>query len=223
MIVGIQSPPRLPMMQEQKSFTCRWLSCSGWGREHVFLVFSYKGSWFIRKGQWHTKVNILRLAVGYLNATMKRKSWNTEQEIGMDWSDQTQQNPRVDRYGSWFGPLRCNRSGFWTVLEPNRTSFAVQTRTAGRLPRPVAITTHSQFGKCLLTTLAWQNALYGFRSGMGKRAIESSSKYITSGRCSCITTCKPVLTICMRHCHRMLFIANAKQLWKRFKLTIHYG
>jgi hypothetical protein len=38
------------------------------------MIFSYKGSRFIRKEQLHTKVNILQLAVGYLNATINRKS-----------------------------------------------------------------------------------------------------------------------------------------------------
>jgi len=96
MIVCIQSPPRLPMMQEQTSLTRHWLSCSGWGRECVSLVFNYKGSRFIRKGQWRTEVNILRIAVGYQNATMNGKTWNTEPEIGTDGSNWTRQNPVVD-------------------------------------------------------------------------------------------------------------------------------
>jgi len=47
---------------------------------------------------------------------------------------------RVDGYGSGFGPPRVCRSGFWTVLELNRPVFAVQTRTAGGLPGPIADT-----------------------------------------------------------------------------------
>lgn len=34
MIVCIQLPSRIPMMQDQKSFMRCWLSCSGWGREY---------------------------------------------------------------------------------------------------------------------------------------------------------------------------------------------
>jgi len=141
MMVCMQSPSRLLMMQDQKSLTRHWLSCLGWGKERVSLVFSYKGGWFIRKGQWCAKVNILRLTVGYLNATINRKTRNTELDIGTDGSSQTRQHPRVDRYGFRFGPPRCCWSGVWTVLEQNRTVFPVRTRTAGRLPGPVANTT----------------------------------------------------------------------------------
>jgi len=65
---------------------------------------------------------------------------NTEQEIGTDGSSQTRRNPRVDGYGAGFGSQRVSGSGFWTVLEPNRPIFAVQTRNAGRLPGPIANT-----------------------------------------------------------------------------------
>jgi len=140
MIVCIQSPSRLLMMQDQTSLTRCWLSCSGWGKECVSLVFSYKGSRFIRTGQWCAKVNILRLTVGYLNATINGMTRNTEPVIWTDGSSQTPQNPRVDGYGSGFGlPRRCG-SGFWTVLEPNWTVFPVRTRTAGGYPWPVANT-----------------------------------------------------------------------------------
>ena len=153
MIICIQSPPRLLMMPDQKSLTCRWLSCSGWGRERVSVVFSYKGGRFIRKGQWCVKVNILWLTIGYLNTTIIRKTWNTEPKIGTNGSSQTRQNPRVDRYGSGFGPPRHCGSGFWTVLEPNRTVFQVRTQTTGRLPGPVANTTSLAARKAISTFL----------------------------------------------------------------------
>jgi len=111
MIICIQSPSRLLMMQDQKSLTRRWLSCSGWGKERVSLVFSYNGGRFIWKGQWCAKVSILRLTVGYLNATTYRKTRNTEPEIGTNGSSQTRQNLQVDGYGSGFGPPRCCGSG----------------------------------------------------------------------------------------------------------------
>jgi len=72
----------------------------------------------------------------------KCESRNAEPEIGTDGSSQTRRNPLVDGYGSGFGPPRVCRSGFWTVLEPNRPVSAVQIRTAGGLPGPVANTTH---------------------------------------------------------------------------------
>ena len=70
----------------------------------------------------------------------KCETQNAEAEIGTDGSSQTRRNPRVDGYGSGFGLPRVCGSGFWMVLEPNRPLFAVQTRTAGGLPRPVANT-----------------------------------------------------------------------------------
>jgi len=144
MIVSIQSPPTLPMMQEQKLLTHRWLSCWGWGMERVSLVFSYKGSRLIRKWQWRTNNNNLQLAVGYLNANINRKTQNTELEIGTDRCSQTQQNPLVDQYWAVFGSQGRSRSGFWRVLEPNRTNFVVQTLNVGELPRPVANTSRDR-------------------------------------------------------------------------------
>jgi len=86
------------------------------------------------------KVNILRLAVRYPNASINRKTQNTELEIGTDRSSETRQNPQVGGYMSGFGPPRRCGSGFWTVLEPNETVFLVRTRTAGGFPGPVAYT-----------------------------------------------------------------------------------
>jgi len=70
----------------------------------------------------------------------KCETWNADPEIGTDGSSQTRRNPRVDRYGTGFGLTRVSGSGFWTGLEPNQPVFAVQTRTAGGLPGPVANT-----------------------------------------------------------------------------------
>jgi hypothetical protein len=67
----------------------------------------------------------------------KCETQNAEPEIGTDGSRQTRRNPRVDGYGSGFGPPRVCGSGFWPVHEPNWPVFAVQTRTAGGLPGPV--------------------------------------------------------------------------------------
>jgi len=79
-------------------------------------------------------------------ATINRKTRKGEPETGTDGSSQTRQNPRVDGYGYGFGPPRSSGSGFWTGLEPNRTVFPVQTRTAGGLPGPVANTTPAELG-----------------------------------------------------------------------------
>jgi len=70
----------------------------------------------------------------------KCETRTAEPEIGTDGSSQTRRNPRVDGYGSGFGPPRVCGSGFWPVLELNRPVFAVQTRTPGGLPAPVANT-----------------------------------------------------------------------------------
>jgi len=72
----------------------------------------------------------------------KYETRNAEPEIGTDGSSQSRRNPRVDGYGSGLGQPRGSGSGFWTVLEPNRPVFAVQSRTAGGLPGPVANTTY---------------------------------------------------------------------------------
>jgi len=141
MNVYIQLPLWLPKVQDQKSSTHRWLSCSGWGREWFSLVFDQKGGQYIRKGQWYTNVKILRWAIGNLNATRNRNTRIPEPEIGTDGCSQTWQDPQVDEYGSGFGPPRCSGSGYWTGLEPNRTVSAVRTRTAGGSPGPVANTT----------------------------------------------------------------------------------
>jgi len=129
MIVCIQSPPRLLMKQDKESWPRRWLSCSWWGLEHFSLVFRDKGGQFIRQGQWSAKVNILRLADGYPNATINRQIQCTEPQIGTDRSEQTRQIPWVEGYWSGFGtPGRCG-SGFWKVLEPRRKMFPVRTGT----------------------------------------------------------------------------------------------
>jgi len=95
----------------------------------VTECISHQGGQYIQNEQWHTIVNISRLAVGYLNATMTSTTRNVKPGIGPDGFGQTWQNPWVDRYGAWFGPPRCSGSGFWTVLECNRTVYPVQTRT----------------------------------------------------------------------------------------------
>ena len=66
---------------------------------------------------------------------------NPEPEIWIDESSQTWLNPQVDGYGLAFGLPIVSRSGFWTRLEPNRPVFAVQTRTTGGWPGPVANST----------------------------------------------------------------------------------
>jgi len=108
--------------------------------ERFLLDVDHQGGQYIRKGQQYTNVNILRFALGYLNATINRNTGIPEPEIGTDGSRQTGQNLRVDRYVSRFGQARCSGSGLWTGFEPNRTVVAVRTRTAGGLPGPVANT-----------------------------------------------------------------------------------
>jgi len=133
--------PRLPKLHNQQSLTLHWSSFSPWGRACVSDCFDYSGTQYIKKWQRCTNVNILRIKVAYLNATIDSKTHNAELEIWSDGSSQAQRNLRVGGYWSGFGPPRGRGSHFWSVPEQNRPVFAVQTRTAGRLPRHIAIIT----------------------------------------------------------------------------------
>jgi len=93
-----------------------------------------------QKGQWCTKVNILRLEVQYLNVSINRKTWKPEPEIGTDGSSQPSQNPCVDGWGSGFGLPRTSYARFWTVLELKWIIFVVRTCTTRGIPEPIAIT-----------------------------------------------------------------------------------
>jgi len=137
MIVAIQSPPPLPMIQEQQSLIRHRLSCSGWGMERVSVVLSFTGRRFTQNGQWSTKVNIVRFAVGYLNASINRKTRNTEPEIGINGSGQTMQDLQVDRYGSGFAPPVPSGSRPWTDLEPHRTILRSKPRPLAGYPNPL--------------------------------------------------------------------------------------
>jgi len=133
----IQLPLRLPRIQHQKSLGRHGLPFLRWGRERVSLVFDYKRSQYIKKGQQHTNVNILQLAVWYLNATINRKTRKPAPEIGTDGCSQTWQNQQVDWFGSGYGLPRCGRLGLWTGFELNQNFSAVWTRTPGGFPRLV--------------------------------------------------------------------------------------
>jgi hypothetical protein len=112
------------------------------GQGAFLTCFDYKGGQYIRKGQQYSNVNNVRLAIGYLNATINRNTWHPEPEIGTNSLNQTRHNPRVNRYGSGFGLPRCAGTGVWTGLEPNRTVLAVETRTACGLPGPIDNTSY---------------------------------------------------------------------------------
>jgi len=127
-----------------------WRSSSGRGGDCVSLFFDYKGSQYIKKRIWHTKVHILQLTVGCLNATICRNTQKAKLEIGTDRYSQTRQNPHLDTYRYGFGPLRGSRLDFWTGLALNWTVLAVPTQTAGRLPGPVGNTIYT-----LLELLDW--------------------------------------------------------------------
>jgi hypothetical protein len=128
-----QSPLRYPLMQVQTSLTLHWLSFSTRGREYVTLSLDYKGGQYITKRQWHSKVNNLRLTVGYLDATRIRHTHNPELKRGSNWSTKSRQIPHVDRYRYRFGPLQCRKSVCLTYLEQHKIIFAVSTRTPGGL------------------------------------------------------------------------------------------
>jgi len=140
MNVWTQLPFRLPMMHDQQSMTLCWVSFSGWGGEHVSVVFYYIRVQYLNKRQWRTKVNILRLTVGYLNLTINRRTQKPELEIGTDGSSQPRQNAQVKGYRHGFGPPGRGWSGVWPGPYPNETILGVWFRTSGMLPRPVADT-----------------------------------------------------------------------------------
>jgi len=125
-----QCPLWLPRMQDLQSLTRSWRSIPGWGRKRLATYFDQKGYQFIQKEHRHMIFNILQLTAGYLNATMNRTTRNAKPEIGPDGSSPILLNPRVGRYSEGCGPPQSSGSGFWTVLEPNRTILPVQTRTA---------------------------------------------------------------------------------------------
>jgi len=136
-----QCPLWLPRMRDIQLLRLHWCSFPGWGRERLSTYFNHKGGQFIQKEHQCTMVNILRLTVRYLNVTINRTTRNAKPEIGPEGSRQTQWILRVDGYGAGFGQPRSSGSVFWTVPEPNWTVFPVQTRPAGRSPRPVGNTT----------------------------------------------------------------------------------
>ena len=135
-------PLRVPTMRDHQLLTLHWRPFSGWGRECLSTCFLYKGCQYIRKWLCSTILDILQWTVGYLNATINRKSRNAEPVIGTGGSGQAWQHPRVDGYGSGFGPPRGSRSGVWLVLEPNQPVFPIWTLTARRLHWPVPNTKH---------------------------------------------------------------------------------
>jgi len=180
MQVCIRLPLRLPKMQDPKSPTPHWLSSSGWGREGVSLVFEYTGGQYIRKGQWLTKVNFIRLAVGYLNATVDRTPRKLEPGIGTDVSSLTGQIPWVAGYRSEVGPQRESRWGVWMGLELNWTVLAVQTRTTCSIPGPIANTSHQPFSK----STKWSYIDMSYIIAFLLKLSMSVAHYIHSKKCS---------------------------------------
>ena len=129
-------------MQNHQWLTLHWRSFSEWGSERLSTCLLYEGCQYIRKWQCGTIVDILKLTVGYLNTTIRRKTRNAEPEIGTNRSSQTRQNPQVEVYQSGFGSPRRSRTAFCTGLELNWPIFRVRTWTAGTLPGSVANTTN---------------------------------------------------------------------------------
>jgi len=114
-------------MEDLESLTLHWRSFPAWGRERLSTYFDCKGGQYIQKEHCRTIVNILRLKVGYLNATINGPTRNAKPEIGPDGSSQTRRNPQIDGYRAAFGPPGNSGSCFWSVLDPNWTVVAVQT------------------------------------------------------------------------------------------------
>jgi len=143
--------------------------------------------------QYHSQC--FAITVGYLNATIIRKTRNAAPEFGPNVSSQTRRNQSVDGYRAGFGPPRNSRWRLWTVLEPNRTVYLVRTRTTGGLPGPVANTraVQSLCEICLLfrqrnhpdlSLKALGNALKRFYQ---KKGIFREQKMLKSGNAKWMT------------------------------------
>jgi len=82
---------------------------------------------------------------------MHSETRHADLQFATNWSTLIRPNSQIAGYRSIFGPPRGSMSGTWEGLELNEPFFAVQTWTAGRLPRQVANTTcrwwSNQWGK----------------------------------------------------------------------------
>jgi len=143
-----RSPLRLPKMREHICLKLHWLSFPGWHREHISLIIDYSGGQYIEKEQYCTINDILRLTVGYLHATINRKTLQAEPVIGPEGSTQTWQNLGVDRYWCGLELSRPSRVGFGTGQALIWTIFPIWTHTTGRLTRLIAIS-WPEFPGCL--------------------------------------------------------------------------
>jgi hypothetical protein len=113
------------------------------------------------------------MTVWYLNVTINRNTQKRELEIGPDRSSQPWQHLPVDAYGYGLGPPRSCGLGFWTVLEPNRTIYPVQSRTAGGLPRSFANTSQLWHIR--------RNGFIGYALASGVQCNGRSCEKLTSG------------------------------------------
>ena len=73
--------------------------------------------------QWCTTGNILHLTVGYLNATINRKTQKWDPEIGTDRSSRTLQHPRLGGYRYGLGLRRGYMLRSWTILDQTTPCF----------------------------------------------------------------------------------------------------
>jgi len=139
-----QAPLILPKMQDQILLTLCWRSVDAHFRMWLgawVSVFCTSRRLIRRKWTVTYQCQYFTISSSLSECDNKCEPRNAEPEIGPDGYSQTRRNPRVDGYRSGFGPPRVRGSGFWPGLERNWPVFAVQTRTAGGLPRPVANTT----------------------------------------------------------------------------------
>jgi len=67
------APLILPKMLDQISLMLCWRSFSGCGWACEDSCFPHQGGWYIENEPWRTNVNIFRLTVAYLNATINVK------------------------------------------------------------------------------------------------------------------------------------------------------
>jgi len=94
------SPFRVPRMQDQTSLTLHWHSLSGWGREHVAIILTYKGGQYFDhvkprlKQFWITRLTRPEIVDAPLMLILRR----AYPQYALGWF-------RIEYYSQCFGSL----------------------------------------------------------------------------------------------------------------------
>ena len=97
-------------MQDLKSLMLCWRSLSGCGRACVYIRFDHWGGQYIENGLWRTEVNVLRLTVTYLHATINMKLQMQNRKLEPTGLAKPSETPRLMGTGPG---LNCEESADW--------------------------------------------------------------------------------------------------------------